>query len=53
MLAEVLCGQDRRFALVALAAGGLVGFGIAISAFRWIQRDLELLIAALSREDRS
>lgn len=49
----VLCGQDRRFALVALAAGGLVGFGIAISAFRWIQRDLELLIAALSREDRS
>ncbi len=49
----VLSGQDRRFALVALAAGGLVGFGIAISAFRWVQRDIAILTSALSREDRT
>lgn len=48
----VLCGQDRRFALVVLAASGLCGFGVAISVFRWLQRDLSLLTTALSREDR-
>lgn len=49
----VLCGQDRRFALVVLAVAGLLGFGIAISVFRWLQRDIALLTTALSREDRS
>ncbi len=49
----VLSGQDRRFALVVLAAAGLFGFGIAISIFRWLQRDIALFTTALSRDDRS
>jgi hypothetical protein len=47
----VLSGQDTRFELVTLAAGGLLGFGIALSAFRVVQADLTTLIRVLSRVD--
>lgn len=44
--------EDRRFALVALAAGGTIGFGIAVSAFRLVQSDLAILTRVISRADR-
>lgn len=47
----VLSGSDRRFELVALAAGGVIGFGIALTAFRLIQADLATLLRMLSRDD--
>ncbi len=49
----VLSGQDRRFELVVLSVGGIIGFGIAVSAFRWLQGDIAILTAALQREARS
>lgn len=49
----VLSGQDQRFELVVLAVTGILGFGLAVSAFRWLQRDIAVLTAALSREVRS
>ncbi len=45
----VLAGLERRFELVALAAGGVLGFGIALTAFRLVQADLETLIRLLSK----
>jgi serine/threonine protein kinase len=47
----VLSGSNSRFELVALAAGGVLGFGIALTAFRIVQTDLATLIRTLSRED--
>jgi hypothetical protein len=44
--------EDRRFALVVLAAGGAIGFGIAVSAFRLVQSDLAILTRVISRSDR-
>lgn len=45
----VLSGSNDRFELVALAGGGVVGFGIALSAFRLVQADLETLVRLLSK----
>lgn len=45
----VLSGSNDRFELVALAGGGVVGFGIALSAFRLVQSDLETLVRLLSK----
>ena len=47
-----LSGLDRRFALVALAAGGTIGFAIAVSAFRLVQQDLQVLIKFIERSSR-
>ncbi len=50
MLAIVILAvaePDRRAALVILAAGGLVGYGIAVTAFRTVQADLSVLIRTL------
>jgi len=46
----VLSGADRQFELVALATGGVLGFGLALTAFRIVQSDLALLIRALTRD---
>jgi len=46
----VLSGSNSRFELVALAAGGAIGFGIALTAFRLVQADLATLIRLLSRD---
>jgi hypothetical protein len=43
--------HERRFALVALAAGGTIGFGTAVSAFRLVQQDLQVLIKFIERSD--
>ena len=49
----VVCGlHDHRFALVVLAAGGTLGFGIAVTAFRLVQSDLAILTRVISRSDR-
>lgn len=45
----VLSGSTDKFELVVLAAGGVLGFGIALSAFRLVQADLVTLIRLLSR----
>ena len=42
---------ERRFALVALAAGGTIGFGTAVSAFRLVQQDLQVLIKFIERSE--
>jgi len=47
-----LSGLDRRFALVALAAGGTIGFATAVSAFRLVQQDLQVLIRFIERSSR-
>ena len=47
----VLSGLETRFELVTLAVGGLVGFGIALTAFRVVQADLGTLIRMLSRDE--
>jgi serine/threonine protein kinase len=47
-----LSGLDRRFALVALAAGGTIGFATAVSAFRLVQQDLQVLIRFIERSAR-
>lgn len=47
----VLSGSNSRFELVALAAGGAIGFGIALTAFRLVQADLTLLIRLLSPDE--
>ena len=47
----VLSGSNSRFELVALAAGGAIGFGIALSAFRLVQADLTTLVHLFSRDD--
>ena len=47
-----LSGLDRRFALVALAAGGTIGFATAVSAFRLVQQDLQVLIKFIERSSR-
>ena len=47
-----LSGLDRRFALVALAAGGAMGFGLAVTAFRLVQQDLQILIRVIERSSR-
>ena len=44
--------HENRFALVALAAGGTIGFGIAVTAFRLVQSDLAILTRVISRADR-
>jgi serine/threonine protein kinase len=46
----VVIGTDRRAALVVLAAGGTIGFGIAVTAFRVVQADLTTLIRAVWRD---
>ena len=43
--------QQRRFALVALAAGGTIGFATAVTAFRLVQQDLQVLIKFIERSD--
>ncbi len=45
-------GLDRRDALIELAAGGVLGFGLAVTAFRLIQQDLQLLIKVIERSSR-
>lgn len=47
----VLSGSNSRFELLALAAGGILGFGIALTAFRLVQADLATLMQLVSRED--
>ena len=47
-----LSGLDRRFALVALAAGGTIGFATAVTAFRLVQQDLQVLIRFIERSSR-
>lgn len=42
----VIVGSQARYALGILAAGGLVGLGIAFAFFRTLQADLTALIAA-------
>ena len=49
VLILALSGLDRRFALVVLAAGGTLGFAIAVSAFRLVQQDLQVLIKLVER----
>ena len=43
--------HERRFALVALAAGGTIGFATAVTAFRLVQQDLQVLIKFIERSD--
>ncbi|MEJ7596237.1 MAG: hypothetical protein WKF77_32415, partial [Planctomycetaceae bacterium] len=52
VLILALSGHDRRFALVALAAGGTIGFATAVSAFRLVQQDLQVLIKFIERSSR-
>ncbi len=47
-----LSGLDRRTALVQLAAGGAIGFGMAVSAFRLVQQDLQVLMKVIERSSR-
>lgn len=47
----VLSGSNDRFELVVLAAGGVIGFGIALFAFRLAQSDLATLIRLMSPDD--
>lgn len=47
-----LSGLDRRFALVVLAAGGTIGFALAVTAFRLVQQDLQVLIRVIERRSR-
>jgi serine/threonine protein kinase len=47
-----LSGLDRRFALVVLAAGGTCGFALAVTAFRLVQQDLQVLIQVIERRSR-
>lgn len=47
-----LSGLDRRFALLALAAGGALGFILAVTAFRLVQQDLQILIRVIERSSR-
>lgn len=44
-----LSGLDRRFALIALAVGGVPGFALAVTAFRLVQQDLQVLIRVIER----
>lgn len=44
-----LSGLDRRTALVQLAAGGAIGFGMAVTAFRLVQQDLQVLMKVIER----
>jgi hypothetical protein len=53
ILILLLAEPDRHMALVVLSGGGLVGYAIAVTAFRFIQVDLTTLIRALWREDGS
>ena len=48
MILVVSGHHENRFALVALAAGGTIGFGIAVSAFRLVQSDLAILARVIS-----
>jgi hypothetical protein len=43
---------DGRFALLALAAGGTIGFATAVSVFRLVQQDLQVLIRFIERSSR-
>lgn len=43
---------NSRFALVVLAAGGTIGFATAVSAFRLVQQDLQVLIKFIERSSR-
>ncbi|MCA9009856.1 MAG: serine/threonine protein kinase [Planctomycetaceae bacterium] len=47
-----LSGLDRRTALVQLAVGGVLGFGLAVSAFRLLQQDLQVLMRVIERSAR-
>jgi serine/threonine protein kinase len=47
-----LSGLDRRTVLVQLAAGGVLGFGLAVSAFRLLQQDLQVLVRVIERRPR-
>ncbi len=47
----LLSEQGRRFALITLAAGGTLGFATAISMFRLVQQDLQVLIKFIERSD--
>ena len=42
---------EKHIALVVLAAGGLIGYGTAVSAFRIVQADLATLIRAVWRDN--
>ena len=43
---------DRQRALVVLAASGVIGYGIAVTAFRMVQADLNTMVRAIWREER-
>lgn len=49
MILAILNNHEIRFALVALAAGGTIGFATAVSAFRVVQQDLQVLIKFIER----
>ena len=51
LILALLSDHERRFALVALAAGGTIGFATAISMFRLVQQDLQVLIKFIERSD--
>lgn len=53
ILILVLVDPDRHAALIVLATGGLVGYAIAVTAFRYIQVDLTTLLRAIWRADGS
>lgn len=53
ILILVLVDPDRHSALIVLATGGLVGYAIAVTAFRYIQVDLATLLRAIWRADGS
>ena len=42
---------DRHFALIALASGGVVGYGLAVTAFRIVQANLTTLLRAIWRDN--
>ncbi len=51
LILALLSDHERRFALVALAAGGTIGFATAISMFRLVQQDLQVLIKFIERSE--
>jgi hypothetical protein len=51
-IAILVIGQsDRRLALVILAVGGVIGYAIAVAAFRVLQSDLATMIRAFWHDD--
>lgn len=44
----VLVDSGQRSSLLALTVGGAASFGLAVSLFRWLQRDIQTLCRALT-----